>query len=207
MPSYTENALTAALNAVNAGEPLRRVARDYGIPEATLRHRQAGREPRNTAHTFRQKLSPAQEQALADWIRVQDTLGLRPTHAQIRMFTSRILLAGGSATGVGKHWLDGFLRRNPRVRTLQTQRMDAARVNRATTEVIQAWFSLLDLPTIKKVMQADRWNMDETGLIQGIGANGLVLGMAEKRKTFKKDPGQREWTTIIEYVSAGGRHL
>ncbi len=49
--------------------------------------------------------------------------------------------------------------------------------------------------------------MDETGLIQGIGANGLVFGIAKKRKTFKKDPGRREWTTIIEYVSASGRHL
>ena len=123
------------------------------------------------------------------------------------MFASRILLAGGSTAGVGKHWLEGFLRRNPHVRTLQTRRMDAARVNGATTEVIQAWFPLLDLPAIKKVMQADRWNMVETGLMQGMGANGLVLGMAEKRKTFKKDPGRREWTTIIECISAGGRHL
>ncbi len=49
--------------------------------------------------------------------------------------------------------------------------------------------------------------MDETGLMQGMGANGLVLGMAEKCKTFKKDSGRRKWTTIIEYVSAGGRHL
>ena len=31
MPSYTENALTAAINAVNTGTPLRRAARDYSI--------------------------------------------------------------------------------------------------------------------------------------------------------------------------------
>ena len=69
------------------------------------------------------------------------------------------------------------------------------------------WFPLFDLPAIKKVMQADRWNIDETGLMQGMGANGLVFGMAEKRKTFKKDSGRREWTTIIECISASGRHL
>jgi len=126
MPSYTENALTAALNAVNAGEPLRRAARDYGIPEATLCDRRAGRQAKTTAHTFQQKLSPVQENRLAEWICIQDTLGLAPTHAQIRTFASRILLAGGSATGVGKHWLEGFLRRNPRVKTLQTRRMVSA---------------------------------------------------------------------------------
>src|SRR6266699_5515311 len=49
--------------------------------------------------------------------------------------------------------------------------------------------------------------MDETGFIQGMGANGLVLGMAEKRKTFKKDSGRCEWMTIIECILANGRYL
>ncbi len=43
--------------------------------------------------------------------------------------------------------------------------------------------------------------------MQSIGTNGLILGIIEKQKTFKKDPGQREWTTIIEYISANSRHL
>src|SRR6266699_2783466 len=152
MPSYTENALAAAINAVNTGTPLRRAARDYDIPEATLQHRRTGRQSRIDAHTSEQKLSPIQENRLAEWIRIQDALGLGPTHAQIRIFASRILLAGGSTAGVGKHWLEGFLRCNPSVRTLQTRRIDAARVNGATTEVIQVWFPLFDLPTIKKVI-------------------------------------------------------
>ena len=136
MPSYTEDALTAAINAVNAGTPVKRAARDYGIPMTTLRHRLAGRQSKTTAHTSQQKLSSIQESRLAEWIRVQDALGLGATHAQIRTFASRILLAGGSTAGVGKHWLEGFLRRNPHVRTLQTRRIDAARINGATTEVI-----------------------------------------------------------------------
>ncbi|RYP20312.1 hypothetical protein DL765_002875 [Monosporascus sp. GIB2] len=37
-----------------------------------------------------------------------------------------------------------------------------------------AWLQYLDLPAIKKAMQADRWNMDETGLMQGMGPNGLI---------------------------------
>ncbi len=49
--------------------------------------------------------------------------------------------------------------------------------------------------------------MDETGFIQGMGANGLIFDMAEKHKTFRKDPGRYEWTTIIEYISINGRHL
>jgi len=52
MPSYTENAFTAALNAVNAGELLRYVACDYGIPEAILYDCRAGRQAKTIAYTF-----------------------------------------------------------------------------------------------------------------------------------------------------------
>ena len=103
MPSYTENALAAAINAVNTGTPLRRAARDYDIPEATLQHRRTGRQSRIDAHTSEQKLSPIQENRLAEWIRIQDALGLGPTHAQIRTFANRILLTGGSTTDIKKH--------------------------------------------------------------------------------------------------------
>ena len=192
MPSYTENALTAALNAVDRGDPIRRIARDYSIPRTMLQHRLTGRQPKTTAHTFQQKLSSIQESRLAEWIRIQDALGLGPTYAQIRIFASRILLADGSTAGIGKYWLEGFLCCNLYVRTFQTRRIDAVCINRATTEIIQVWFPLLDLPVIKKVIQADRWNIDETGFIQSIKTNGLVLGIVEKRKIFKKDFGRRE---------------
>ena len=80
MPSYTENALTAAIDAVNAGTPVKRAAHDYGIPLTTLRHRLAGRQSKITAHTFQQKLSPVQESRLAEWIRIQDAFGLALTY-------------------------------------------------------------------------------------------------------------------------------
>ncbi len=118
MPSYTENAFAAALNAVDRGDPIRRVAHDYGIPRTMLQHRLAGRQAKTTVYMFQQKLSPVQESRLAEWICIQDTLGLVLTYIQICTFASRILFAGGSATGIGKHWLKGFLRRNPYVKTL-----------------------------------------------------------------------------------------
>ena len=49
--------------------------------------------------------------------------------------------------------------------------------------------------------------MDETGLMEGLGDNGLVLGSAEKKAIMKKQPGSRCWTTIIECISASGQEI
>jgi hypothetical protein len=42
MPSFTEDTLAAVLDALNRGDPLRRVAYDYGILRTTLQHRRDG---------------------------------------------------------------------------------------------------------------------------------------------------------------------
>ena len=49
--------------------------------------------------------------------------------------------------------------------------------------------------------------MDETGIMEGWGANGLVVGHAGKRSIQKKQPGSRAWTSIIECISATGKAL
>src|SRR6266566_1243497 len=102
MPSYIEDTFAAVLNAVNSGIPFQRAARDFGIPLATLHDRRAVRQLKTTAHISQQKLSPIQENRLAEWIRIQDVLGFAPTYTQIRIFASQILLTGGSTAGVGK---------------------------------------------------------------------------------------------------------
>ncbi|KAM4063976.1 DDE superfamily endonuclease [Hirsutella rhossiliensis] len=49
--------------------------------------------------------------------------------------------------------------------------------------------------------------MDEAGIMEGLGENGLVVGSAEKRSVQKKTPGSRVWTSFIECVSAAGTFL
>ncbi|KYK62106.1 hypothetical protein DCS_03252 [Drechmeria coniospora] len=52
-----------------------------------------------------------------------------------------------------------------------------------------------------------RWNMDETGILEGLSSNGLVLGRSDKTFQLKKKVGSRCWTTIVECVSAVGQAL
>lgn len=60
------------------------------------------------------------------------------------------------------------------------------------------FFQFLNLPEIKGIPGQHRYNMDETGILEGRVSNGLVLGHAEKKAVMNKQPGSRCWTTILE---------
>jgi 4-hydroxybenzoate polyprenyltransferase len=49
--------------------------------------------------------------------------------------------------------------------------------------------------------------MDESGLLEGQGSNGLVLGSREKVAVRRKQPGSRAWTSFVECISATGKAL
>ena len=65
------------------------------------------------------RLTIQEETHLCDWVVVQHKLGLAvPSHRQVREFAARILAVKGDAAPLGKDWVPGFVRRNPRMRTL-----------------------------------------------------------------------------------------
>ena len=49
--------------------------------------------------------------------------------------------------------------------------------------------------------------MDEAGIMEGLGVNGLVVGAAELRKAHLKEPNRGNWMTFIECISAEGEAL
>ena len=129
------------------------------------------------------------------------------THGQIRQFVSRLLVIKGDHQRLGKRWLEGFLRRNPILRTKRARAIDSTRVNGATIAIIKSWFPRLSLPNIMAIKPNNRWNMDESGIMEGFGSNGLVIGSSDRRSIQKKQPGSRAWTLFIECISATGRAL
>jgi hypothetical protein len=82
----------------------------------------------------------------------------------------------------------GFLWRNPILKTKKQFRIDFARVNGAITEVIRKWWPKLALPAIKAIKLENWYNMDEAGIMEGMGDNGLVVGSVEKQFIQKKTP-------------------
>ncbi|OAA62879.1 transposase [Niveomyces insectorum RCEF 264] len=116
MHDYTEDDVKRALGALANGASIRKASREFGIPPATLFNRKSGTVPHRQASKGQQRLTPAQEEQLCGWIYVQDALGLRPTAPQVKVIATTLLRASGDDRPLGKHWLDGFLRRNPSVK-------------------------------------------------------------------------------------------
>ena len=133
MAQYTEYDLSQAILSVTNGQSIRKAALEWGIPRTTLQHRLQGRESRKEAFIGQQRLSPAQEKHLTQWILTQGDLGLPPTYAQIKQFTQRILAVKGDHQPIGKHWMQAFLKRNPSIRTQRSYSRESVRINGATT--------------------------------------------------------------------------
>ncbi|CCF44234.1 transposase, partial [Colletotrichum higginsianum] len=197
MSQYTENEVNQALEAISNGQSVRKAAQQYGVPRSTLQHRLQGTQARAAAFSDLQRFTVSQEAKLAEWVRIQHALGLPPTHQQVKHFAERILHAIGDTQPIGRGWVQAFIRRNPSVKVKRSCPIDSRRVNGASTEVIRDWFKHLAIPEIISIKPANRYNMDETGILEGQGSNGLVLGMSEAKSIRKKQPGSRACVSII----------
>ena len=76
--------------------------------------------------------------------------------------------------------MSGFLHRNPVLKTKKQFKIDSVHVNGATSDILKVWFQNFEVPAIKAIKPENRWNMDEAGIMEGQGENGLVVGSAEK---------------------------
>lgn len=207
MSLYTENDVEIAMEKVASGVPVGTAAKLHGIPRHTLRGRCKGAGTVTQANNAQQLLSKEQEERLATWAKVQDSLGLAPTHNQLRYVAEIMLQESGREISVGRHWVRNFLCRNPSVKALKGKRVTEDRVNGATPDRIKAFITGLQEPLIRHIRSANRWNIDETGLMEGAGGNGKVIGCAKRRFAVKKASGSRIWTSILECVSAEGNFL
>ena len=109
-------------------------------------------------------------------------------HAQIHVFGTQILQASGLQQTIGKRWIQQFIHRHPNIKTKKDKSMDSQRINGAFTEIIKEWFQQLNLLVIRDILCEDRYNMDKTGIMEGMGINGLCVGSAETKTAIKKHP-------------------
>jgi hypothetical protein len=203
MPQYTESQLQSAIAEVEGGEiSCRSAAERYGIPRTTLTRRLKGAQTRTLAQEARLKLDASTEDVLARWILQLDSEGRAPSHTLVKKMAGQL-----GHTSLGQRWITRFLKRHPNLKTQRTYRVHQNRLNGATPDAINGFFDTYEkLVTQRAILPSNIWNFDETGIAQGLGINGMVVGSSGKRRTYSKDTGAREWSTILHAISAtGGR--
>ena len=205
--SYSEDKLQRALLAVKNGASVRSASSIQCIPRSTLQGQLEGQTTIAEAKSGYQRLSPIQEEHLTAWAITQEAIGLGLIHTQLRAFAARLLKLQGEQQPLGQRWVNGFLRRNPLIITKRNQKIDSNRITGATTTSIRAWFQNFNLPAIRTVKPANRWNIDEAGIAEGLGSNGLILGSRETSAAAVKKARSRTQISFIKYISADSQAL
>jgi helix-turn-helix, Psq domain./Tc5 transposase DNA-binding domain. len=119
-----EQAIQLALAELNEGKftSARAAARAHNVPKSSLQDRKHGRVSNRVSHERKQRMTPAQEEFLAEWILEQAQQGFPPTRARAREMAARVLRMNGDTAPMGKTWLTNFIRRHPQVATVINRR-------------------------------------------------------------------------------------
>lgn len=67
---------------------------------------------------------------------------------------------------------------------------------------LERWFEFRTTLLLYNVAEDDIYNMDEKGCMKGIGDNTRVIVPRRDLEAQSTQPGNRDWVSIIECVSA-----
>jgi hypothetical protein len=119
-------------------------------------------------------------------------LGLLPLAAYERWrseFSVRILMKNL----LGKNWVTGFKKRNPRVKTCIGWPIDMKRIARTQQEALKSFYSLVEESrTRSSIKTANIWNIDEHEIAEGKYVNTRVLAAAGRKRVYILMPGIRD---------------
>lgn len=184
MPSYTEEDVTNALNALVNGEykSLRQAALVFQIPESALRKRARKQKSRIESHVSQQILTPIEETTLENWIYRAAKLGTPVTLQLVKILASEIQLERSSKTDktelspISDRWVDRFRTRHPRIKTCFSRTIDTARSTALDFSTIKSYFDNLgEVLHEHKYPPSAIYNVDETGFPIGSSRKSVVL--------------------------------
>jgi transposase len=202
-----EGRLLLAIQAIKKEEisSIRDAANRFQVPRSTLQRRLRGTSNRAESRANNHKLTQIDEDSLKQWILSMDQRGASPRPTTVQEMAN-ILLAAQGTDRVGKNWVSNFLRRTPELKSRFSRRYDYQRAKQEDPKVIREWFDIVERAiTTYGILLEDIYNFDETGFAMGLTATAKVITRAEYygRKSVLQ-PGNREWVTAIESISASG---
>lgn len=194
-------------------------ARHFGVPYHRLRRRHLHHtKPLALAHTNQRLLTPAQEEALCDWIKYLGVEG-QPMSKDMLHITvadmSKILLEKSKIARKrvlpDRKWVYAFMNRHPDLKLKRPSGLDPTRAQCFNPTVVKEHFDLLSAYLQDNDIPWENiYNMDEKGLQLGGGRKldgSRYLYSNEQRICVKVQKGSLELVTAIECVAADGSIL
>jgi hypothetical protein len=177
----------------------------YGVPQSTLSARCTNTTARRDTRPKSSKLTKSEEDSLVGRIKDQSLRGFAPTFTQVRCMADK-LLAIRHGRAVGECWVPRLITRRPEIRSQLTRPRDYRRILCSNPTVIEPWFGLVANVKAKYgILDEDTYNFDETGFQIGVEGSVKVVTASEIRlNPIGRQPGDREWITLIAAVNAVG---
>jgi Tc5 transposase DNA-binding domain/helix-turn-helix, Psq domain len=208
-----EGRVLLALQDIKNGRFLsyRAAAKVYNICPMTLSRRAKGITSRADLRANSHKLTQLEEDSLAKWIFSMDSRGAAPRPSTVREMANILLAARGSTPPltVGVNWVSKWIKRRDDLRTCFSRRYDYQRALNEDPKSLREWFATVQRVVDENGIQPeDIYNFDETGFAIGLISTQKVVTRAEYygRRSILQ-PGNREWVTAIEAISADGFSL
>ena len=166
-------------------------------------HRTLGAKSRQEAHVEEQLLTLAQEEILAQWIKVQGRRGVPMTYASVAQATGEIL-----GKLVGEVWPKRFRQRHPDLKMKKRTGLEKARAKALNRLAVDEFFNMLtDVIKEYDILPENLYNMDEKGIQLGIGARITAMVDRDQKVVYSIEDGNRELVTVIECICTDGSIL
>lgn len=151
-----------------------------------------------------------EENAIQALIGRLDDIGIPPKLSYLYQMAVSIICQRsfselGSKVKIGEHWLTHFLNRHPNLAYRYAARIDNEWAFEGNRETVNHYFNRLSAIRSRFHITPDNtWNADEKGFAIGQAKQCKVLLRQNRRRSRVRQPGNWEWVSVIECVSATG---
>ncbi|XP_053383253.1 uncharacterized protein LOC128549762 [Mercenaria mercenaria] len=169
---YSPTSMSTALSEVKeTGEAIRKVAKKYGIPESSLRHKLSGRVNPEAVRSGPPALFTQEEEArLADHLKFTASVGYGYSRSEVLDIATEYAIALGhrdKSNPLSFRWYEGFKSRWPDLNLIKPRGLEIQRAKATTVDCVRNYYTELGRILTKYDLndKPERiYNVDEKGL-------------------------------------------
>jgi hypothetical protein len=199
-----------------SGKSARQVAQEHHVPRSTMERLASGGITMSAFNASKQKLSPARERVLVEYIKESADIGFPLTHPQIEQAANSIISSTSpqnttttktQESKVGGSWVDRFLlRHHDELAGHWSKPLDMIRARALNPKAVHHWYSDV---VKKEIVDEDVppeliFGMDEVGMPESSHNAERVVGRRGTKRQHKQGGGSKKNQTVIVWICADG---